>query len=122
MPGRLEGQVAIITGAGSGYGFGIATKLKSEGANIVVADLSEANGSKAAKELNGLFVQANVAKREEWQNLLDGTIKQYGRLDIVVNNAGGESTRLNSQTLAWLTMINSVLRQKANTYSLGARI
>lgn len=88
MTGRLQGKVAIVTGAGSGYGKGIATKLLSEGANVVVADISEANGTKAAEELQATFVKSDVTSRSSWQSLLESTLQKYGRLDIVVNNAG----------------------------------
>ncbi|OJJ43984.1 hypothetical protein ASPZODRAFT_72242 [Penicilliopsis zonata CBS 506.65] len=88
MPGRLEGKVAIITGAGSGFGRGIAQKFVDEGAKVVVAELSKESGEKAAAELNSKYVATDVTKRESWQNLLEQTLETYGQLDIVVNNAG----------------------------------
>jgi NAD(P)-dependent dehydrogenase (short-subunit alcohol dehydrogenase family) len=88
MASRLSGKVAIVTGGGTGYGLGIATKLKNEGAEVIIADISEANGTTAAKELNGSFVKADVTSRSDWQNLLDSAINKYGKVDIVVNNAG----------------------------------
>lgn len=86
--GRLDGKVAIVTGAGSGYGRGTAKKLRDEGAQVVIADISEASGNEAAKELQAAFVKADVTKRESWQKVLDTAINSYGRIDIVVNNAG----------------------------------
>lgn len=88
MPGRLEGKVAIITGAGSGFGRGIAKKFTEEGAKVIIAELSKENGEKAAAELNATFVSTDVTKRESWQTLLQTTLETYGQLDIVVNNAG----------------------------------
>ena len=88
MAFRLQGKVAIVTGAGSVYGLGIATKLKNEGAEVVIADISEANGGAAATQLNAMFVKVDVTDRAQWQTLLDSTLSTYGRLDIVVNNAG----------------------------------
>lgn len=85
---RLQGKVAIVTGAGSGYGYGIATKLKSEGANVVIADISQDRGEQAASQLEATFVKTDITKRDQWQHLLEKTLNTYGSLDIVVNNAG----------------------------------
>lgn len=86
--GRLQGKVAIVTGAASGFGKGIATKFCEEGAKVIVADLSEAAGQAAASEVGGIFVKADVTKPSDWAELLDLSLKKFGQLDIVVNNAG----------------------------------
>ncbi|KAI1332435.1 3-oxoacyl-reductase [Xylariaceae sp. FL0255] len=85
---RLEGKIAIITGGASGFGKGIATKFVEEGAKIIIADLSAEAGQAVASELNGHFVKADVTKRDHWVNLLHESIDKFGKLDIVVNNAG----------------------------------
>ena len=88
MSGRLEGKVAIVTGAGSGFGFGIAKKFAGEGAKVIIAELSQECGEKAATDIGGLLVRTDVTKRESWQSLLDITLETHGKLDIIVNNAG----------------------------------
>lgn len=88
MSSRHSGKVAIVTGAGSGYGKGIATKLKEEGACVVIVDISENSGSEAAEELGATFVCANVTSRSAWSKILSDTISEYGTVDIIVNNAG----------------------------------
>ena len=82
--GRLRGKVAIVTGAGSGFGAGIAKRFVDEGCKVVVADIDEANGKRVAKKLDSPFVQADVTRGLDWARL----IAAAGRLDIVVNNAG----------------------------------
>jgi len=82
--GRLRGKVAIVTGAGSGFGAGIAKRFVDEGCKVVVADIDETNGKRVAKELDSPFVQADVTRGLDWARL----IAAAGRLDIVVNNAG----------------------------------
>jgi NAD(P)-dependent dehydrogenase (short-subunit alcohol dehydrogenase family) len=89
MPGRLESKVAIVTGGGSGFGQGIATKFVQEGAKVIIADIAQDNGSRVAKELGCEFHLSNVTKREDWEALLNKVLDTHGRLDIVINNAGG---------------------------------
>lgn len=89
MPGRLEGKVAIVTGGGSGFGKGIATKFVAEGAKVMIAELSPDSGKAVASELGCKFVVCNVTKRSDWEALQKATLDTYGRIDIVVNNAGG---------------------------------
>jgi NAD(P)-dependent dehydrogenase (short-subunit alcohol dehydrogenase family) len=86
--GRLEGKVAIVTGAASGFGKGIAAKFAREGAKVIIADLSGDSAEAAAQELGCHFLVADVTKREHWQALLKLALEQFGGLDIVVNNAG----------------------------------
>jgi NAD(P)-dependent dehydrogenase (short-subunit alcohol dehydrogenase family) len=88
MSNRLKGKVAIVTGGASGFGRGIAAKFVEEGAKVVIADLSNENSKKVARELGCEYIVTDVTKREAWQALLQKTIDAYGGLDIVINNAG----------------------------------
>src|SRR6266540_7545639 len=81
---RLKDKVAIVTGAGSGFGAGIARRFAEEGAKVIVNDLSP-QGEKVAAEIGGRFVQGDVTRAADWAKL----IREAGdKLDIVVNNAG----------------------------------
>lgn len=90
MSRRLEGKVAIVTGAASGFGKGIATKFIQEGGKVIVADLSAEAGQAVASELgaSATFQRADVTRREDWEQLLKTATEQFGGLDVVVNNAG----------------------------------
>lgn len=81
---RLTGKVAIVTGAASGFGAGIARRFAEEGARVIVNDLNP-QGEKIAREIGGRFVQGDVTRREDWAQL----VREAGaELAIVVNNAG----------------------------------
>ena len=85
---RLKDKVAIVTGGGSGFGAGIARRFAEEGARLVVNDINAEGGVRVAKEARGEFVQADVSKSADWAKLVQATTAKFGRLDIVVNNAG----------------------------------
>ena len=90
---RLQDKVAIVTGAASGMGKAIAEGYAKEGAKVVVSDMN-LEGAKAVAEAitaNGgtaFAIDTNVTKDEDLQRLFDETIAQYGKLDVLVNNAG----------------------------------
>ena len=85
----LKGKVAIITGAGSGIGKGIAKKFSENGAYVVIADLNEEAGKKAQEEIkNSYFIKTDVSDEESVKNLINKTIEKFGKLEILVNNAG----------------------------------
>lgn len=82
---RLKGKVAIVTGAGSGFGAGIARRFAEEGAQVVVNDIDARGGERVAQDIGGRFVQADVTRGEDWARLVQAAGPQ---LAIVVNNAG----------------------------------
>lgn len=89
----FKNKIAIVTGAGQGIGYGIATALAKEGCNVVVSDINQENCEKVSKEIENIGVEAlaikcDVSKKEEVDNLIQKTIEKFGKLDILVNNAG----------------------------------
>jgi len=88
--GRLQSKVAIITGAASGFGEGMAYRFAEEGARIVVADINTRRGERVAKKIGdaAVSVQTDVSQASEFDELLHVTMEAFGRVDIMVNNAG----------------------------------
>ncbi|MGF1473236.1 MAG: 3-oxoacyl-ACP reductase [Rubrobacteraceae bacterium] len=87
MPGRLEGKVAVITGAASGIGRESARRFAEEGATVCVVDLDE-EGEKAADEVGGRFFQADVTDPEDVQRVYREAAEGFGGIDVLFNNAG----------------------------------
>src|SRR5437667_12218116 len=97
MPTKPEGKVALVTGALTGIGRAAAIIFAQEGAHIVVSGRRDKQGQELVAELQGLgaeaiFVRTDVREDEDVRNLVDQTVKRFGRLDIAVNNAGTEGT------------------------------
>ena len=86
---RLKDKVAVVTGAARGIGFAIAKGFSREGAYVVLADTEAETGKAAAGELdNALFVETDVGYSDQINNLTNETLKNFGKIDICVNNAG----------------------------------
>src|SRR5262245_57623788 len=90
---RLKDKIAIVTGAGSGFGEGIAKRFAQESCKILVNDINVEGGERVAKEINAAggkaaFFKADVAKSADWEAMVKFTLDQFGGLTTVVNNAG----------------------------------
>ena len=88
--GRLDGKVAIITGAARGMGEAHARRFVEEGARVVVADVLDKEGEALAADLGaaGAYERLDVTDGDEWRRAVDATIARWGGIDVLVNNAG----------------------------------
>src|SRR5436190_10374308 len=91
--GKLDGKVAIITGAAAGIGAATSRLFASEGAAVVIADYNGAGGELVAQEIQesggrASAIQTNVAKTEDIQAMIDHALAKYSKIDILMNNAG----------------------------------
>lgn len=88
--GRVEGKIALITGGASGLGLADAKALAREGATVIISDVNAEKGQQAATEVgNGaIFIQHDVASEKNWIDVCAEIDKQFGGLDVLVNNAG----------------------------------
>jgi NAD(P)-dependent dehydrogenase (short-subunit alcohol dehydrogenase family) len=93
MPGRLDGKVALVTGAASGIGRATALTFAREGAKLVIADMNEDGGQQTVHMISetggeAIFVQVDVSTATEVEAMISKAVETYGRLDCAHNNAG----------------------------------
>jgi NAD(P)-dependent dehydrogenase (short-subunit alcohol dehydrogenase family) len=90
MAGRVAGKVALITGGASGLGLATARLLAGEGAKVVITDVQKDKGPKAAAGIGGdaLFLEHDVTSEARWKEVVDETVRRFGKLNVLVNSAG----------------------------------
>ncbi len=102
---RVQDKVAIVTGGSLGIGRACAIRLAEEGARVVVTDIKEEEGRQVVDVIHSgggdaIFIRHDVASENDWQQVTSSTLQTYGKLDIVVNNAGvGKTTNVEETTL-----------------------
>ncbi len=87
---RLENKVVMITGAAQGMGKIHAEKALEQGAKVIITDINEESGHQTESELKGevMFIKHNVSDENDWKNVVQQTMDKWGRIDVLVNNAG----------------------------------
>lgn len=88
MPNRLKNKTAFITGGAQGFGKGIASKFKEEGAKVIISDINKALGEETAKGLGVSFLEHDVGDPTQWEKAISEIKRKEGKLNILVNNAG----------------------------------
>ena len=110
---RLSDKVAIVTGGASGFGEGMVRRFAEEGAKLVIADLNGKAAEALAREIgaNAVAVTTDVSKKSEVDEMVGATLQKFGRVDIMVNNAGfthrnGDMLKVDEATFDLITAVN----------------
>lgn len=101
--GRLSGEVAIVTGATSGLGIEIARLFVAEGAQVVITGRNASRGAQAAARTGAEFVRADLTDDDDLTSLVEHTVKQYGMITVLVNNATSAEARTHDGPVAQVT-------------------
>lgn len=96
--GRLDGKIAIVTGGASGIGRASAIRLAEEGAKVAITDLNAEDGEGAAQEIvdaggEAIFLKHDVSNEDQWKVVIETVLERYGRLDVLLNNAGTQFSK-----------------------------
>jgi NAD(P)-dependent dehydrogenase (short-subunit alcohol dehydrogenase family) len=116
---KMRDKVAVVTGSSKGIGAGIARAFSDEGAKVVIASRTEADGARAAKELGAdegraVYVQTDVSDLRSLRTMVDQAVEAFGGIDVLVNNAGKSNPYLIEDTTEeeWEFTVNTDLRSQ----------
>jgi 3-oxoacyl-[acyl-carrier protein] reductase len=125
---KLEGKVAIVTGAGRGIGRAIAVRLAEDGAKVVVNDVQQSAADSTARRIDedgkqALAVKADVRNENEVRSLFEMAMESFGRIDILVNNAGTrkDAALTSMSAKAWEEAVDTSLKGSFNCCRAAAR-
>ena len=113
--GRVDGKVCMVTGGSLGLGRASALMLAQEGAKVVITDIKDSEGKSLADGINtaggeAIFIHHDVASEQDWRDVVAATLKRFGQLDVLVNNAGvalaGGVEETSLEQWRWLMSIN----------------
>lgn len=128
----LDGKVALVTGGASGIGRATAQRLASEGTSVVVTDIADEQGEQVAATIRGdggtaVFLHHDVASEDDWTSVVERTLQDFDRLDVLVNNAGfgdlaaiEETTKVDYDRVIAVTQTSVFLGMKAAGDALKA--
>lgn len=128
----LDGKVALVTGGASGIGRATAQRLASEGMSVVVTDIADEQGEQVAATIRGdggtaVFLHHDVASEDDWTSVVERTLQDFDRLDVLVNNAGfgdlaaiEETTKVDYDRVIAVTQTSVFLGMKAAGDALKA--
>lgn len=126
---QFSGMTIVVTGAGKGIGLGIAKEFAIPGANVVIADIDGQNGRQAEESLreeykNVYFLQTDVRQEESVSRLFKETVSRFGKVDVVVNNAGVSIFQdfFQMSVSQWDEIVNTNLRSVFLCSQAGARL
>lgn len=112
---RLEGKIALVTGAGAGIGEAIARRFAAEGASVVVNDVAKAAAERVARDVGGWAWEADVSDSAGVARMFEEVDARHGRLDVLVNNAGVATHQANPERLAKLAAVSLAQIQERTT-------
>ena len=128
--GKLEKKVAVITGAASGIGRATAIRFAGEGAAVVIADLNREGGEAAVRDCkenggNAVFQLTDVSSEENIKSAVDRAVKEFGRVDVIYNNAGsgrrGRAARKDQRGKLGPQFFDPAARRIPRNQACGAR-